>query len=554
MHRVTSVTCTVNKEYKYNDKFEILGGETFFSKENGLCFPEGYVKPDGIYKTMFGPFFWHPGVIYSRDDKTMSKALLRQINIREPTLPGLDEKLTRNQKSFVFRNSTINYVVNKIAGAFNHKMLDFPDFEDALYSFVTKPHVKRAERMAAYEEWRAAAHLYHRTYCRSVEGKVKTEEWGKFEKLARLFLSLGPLAVLLSGFLMDVLKSSFNVFESEDYEAEFYKEDSARGVLGQIFAKLIHPPRKLYFAFFSDDSCVSIRCLDGRVFRANVDIASCDGSHTVVLFDLLKRLTCRSPRSYNRIARTVDQCLQPMKIKSYTTKRGHVVFLKPYEPVLYTGSTLTTVVNNIANLMIFSSLVDTLKGEMPDYSDCRALIRSCAEDCGYLVTIEECHTPHKLQFLKHSPVETTSGWIPILNLGVILRILGNCWGDLPGRKTESFEDRAYNWNRALTLSLVHSGDHALLRMLRKRYNATRGLKQTQLDAQRRVSRDLAYKLQDVGSHTFVDTDEVMKRYGLPGSALDELIQLYSETTDGAGDSIYCLASKAILQADYGYAM
>jgi hypothetical protein len=88
-------------------------------------------------------------------------------------------------------------------------------------------------------------------------------------------------------------------------------------------------------------------------------------------------------------------------------------------PRLYSGSTLTTAVNNIACLLIALNIADL--GAIN-----KASIEGAAERAGYVLTGTDClETIEDLQFLKHSPVRDTQGvYRPVLNLGVSSELLG----------------------------------------------------------------------------------------------------------------------------------
>lgn len=103
---------------------------------------------------------------------------------------------------------------------------------------------------------------------------------------------------------------------------------------------------------------------------------------------------------------------------------GERVKLRSTCPVLYSGSTLTTFINNLASALICESIA------LSDIN-CISDIEQAALRVGYKVSIDACNRPCDLQFLKHSPAGVTM--FPLLNVGVLLRASGFCRGDLPGR-------------------------------------------------------------------------------------------------------------------------
>lgn len=459
--------CHLEKEFQLNeDKFEIVSGGDEFFHENGLQFPDGYVKEDQTYKTMFGPIFYHPGAIYSRCDDNLRLGSYRLLCVRKPEIKDYERYLGLMQSEYVRSNwDSLIEVYGQIKKRYSEKCVQIEtDVETMLYDYLNAPHKNRKARLNALREVFDTGEYSNWCYVRSVLSKIKIE-WGKVSKIPRLYVSLGIKSILCVGHLVPLLKSSFASISMCGATATFADEPTKESL--KTLMKRILYGGDVEFIYFSDDSCIGITCVDGSRFVANLDISSCDGSHYEMIFEILRFLVDETIMSKEAFDFAVEQCLSSLRLISPQNIRELVVIIKPLFPVLYTGSTLTTIINNIASLLIFTSIVRRLKGQRPNYSDCRSLLRCGAEDCGYIVTIDECLIPQQLQFLKHSPMFDTNGELqPILNIGVILRMWGNCWGDLPGKKKDSsLADKAYACNRQLMLGLVHAGDHGLTRAL-----------------------------------------------------------------------------------------
>lgn len=546
MYRLETVSCAVEKEYEYNMRYRILVGKEFLSN-TGLAFPTRFLKKDSSYKTVFGYTFWHPGVIYSRNDVNICKASERLLGKIEPQRVGLHEKLERNQRRNVRLLPRLSRIIVKINNKYKDAQLDAASLYTEIEHYVNTAKLKKKLKQQAFKELNENGELYHRLYTKLAEGKVKSEEWAKWLKYPRLFLNLGFKSCLVAGFLMHRLK---NALTNQTDESEFVGSPD-KDTLSRVFDRLINV-LTIYFPFFSDDSCIGIRCIDG-VFWANVDITRCDGTHTEVIFNLLK-LMVKNSIFEEPVNLAIRQCLLPLSISSYGVFHKHTVLLKPLIPVLYSGSVLTTMINNIANILIFLSIRDlVMDGDKVraglTRSQCEFLVRVGAEEVGYLVTVDVCSKPEHIQFLKHSPAYGPSGWQPLLNPGVILRLFGSCYGDLPGRKDEAMEDRAYNWNHQIVKSLVHAGDYQLTRVLRERFGPPPNVsKRTQAQATRRIEKAELYKVRASEARTVYDAS-VMARYDLTAAHLDELCSLL--TGDFYGVSIECLASRRILAKDYG---
>jgi hypothetical protein len=448
--------------------------------------------------------------------------------------------LRNNQKNFITK-----WDVQEILGVLQERVgksfYQFPELEMARASYMLQPHAKKAERCETLWELTREGKMW-KTWDGSVKGKIKLE-FGKPGKYPRQFISLGTEAIYSAGFVMESLKKVFvECLGDLGYEAFFVpgpSNESMRGVFSTLYI-----PKLMAFFYFSDDGSLSIRCDDGRIFMANIDISSCDTSHTQSLFDLLLAMTIGNDILHGLVAEAIKQCKSTIKLSSYI-KGGGIVELTPKEALLYTGSVLTTLINNLANLLIFLSIKKELieLGHLPTFSDCRRLILVAAEKCGYIVTVDVCSCPHELQFLKQSPAMVDGIWIPFLNLGVLLRMFGHCWGDLPGQG--SIEDRAFEWNAALTLSLRHAGNHALTKLLRVKFARCKPSNETL----KRVEAELTGKW-FTSDDTYIPDDQICMRYGVSLSELYEFLELFSEAS--FGDVIDTVFTRAVMTKDYSF--
>lgn len=305
--------------------------------------------------------------------------------------------------------------------------------------------------------------------------------------------------------------------------------------LVSIFEKLINPPGVYYFVYFSDDSCLSVRTTTG-VQMYNLDISSCDGSHGPAVFQAFAQLF--PERTHSTVALLIEQCFTPVRIYSVDDPRQYVE-LQPKTPFLYSGSTITTAINNFACQLFMSSIAD-----VGDFST--AGIIAGGERAGYILTVQACESYHDLQFLKHSPVRDVSGCLrPLLNVGVLLRLSGCCRGDLAnfGGKGKSLKDRAAIFQASLLVSAYPRAHFTLIDMMKKRFS----LGSRTLD----LSSIFEYK---IGNHddypAFVVSDfEVYRRYRLTEIQVIEINMLLGNL--GYGQLLSTSGLSAILFADYG---
>jgi hypothetical protein len=306
--------------------------------------------------------------------------------------------------------------------------------------------------------------------------------------------------------------------------------------LVSVFEKLINPPGRFFFAYFSDDSCLSYRTKTGEVLRFNVDISSCDASHTSSLFDAYVNI---HPPQYQKDARKlVQQCEQAITITNLFNKKEKVT-LQPETARLYSGSTITTSINNLACQTIALAISQT------DIT-CKQDVINAARTAGYIVTCDECTNWHFLQFLKHSPVTDTNGDLrALLNLGVLLRLSGSIKGDLPGSRNDSMKSRCDRQQASL---LQGAYPNASFKLISRMKAVAGGLFDEKNDVITRKA--LEYKVvSDNSDAFFVDDDEVYARYELTEL---EILQMNDEFGEcGYGQFYASEATNKIYRADYG---
>jgi hypothetical protein len=324
-----------------------------------------------------------------------------------------------------------------------------------------------------------------------------------------------------------------NILEYKGGQIEFCPTPTPRA-LERVFNNLIDPPGAFYFVYFSDDSCVSIRTSSG-VKRFNVDISSCDASHTTALFNAMLLLV--PDVAIGDMKALINQCRTPITIRNL--EGPGKVTLKPTGPRLYSGSTLTTAINNLANILIGISIAE---------SDCQcaADITRAASKAGYIVTCDDCSDFHKLQFLKHSPVIDTMGNLrALLNIGVLLRLTGTCKGDLPGSKNTPLRTRALAFQSALLQGAYPRTSFTLIDRMKKSAGTTNA------KCVRMVNTMLEHKIAttDEDESFSVSSEEVYSRYDLTALEICELDDEFGQCT--YTHHYTSTGTAKILSMDYG---
>jgi hypothetical protein len=456
-----------------------------------------------------------------------------------------DAELKRRQTSFIEKNKDFLLRLKTLYSSYFEYYLGM---EEECHLHYGDPHIKRRIRIEAYNELLDSKALFHPLWVKQVVYKLKKDEWAKPNKYARMIGDLGVAASLQGFRVIDFMK----VAEANEpivvngIETQFIKAPQ-QAVLREVFAKLINPPLRGYFCYFSDDSCFSVR-VNKVVYRFNLDISSCDASHTPSLFQALRDTT--PDVASNDMQRLIDQMKLPIKIRSVSNPKNTVLLKsKDGEPHLYSGSTLTTRINNLANQLISLSLSNTDFNHCHSYSDVVTVIKTAAMDVGYIVSCQVASEYSHIQFLKHSPVYDVDGHLqPLLNLGVLLRSSGTCHRDLPGRG--DLRERARLFQQLLLTGMYSNISFPLIDLMRKSVIGASPSIRDQKWIDHKLQPLLQYKVCDNIEPFTVTHEESMRRYSHLATEHDffELLQDYGNGTYGT--VIANIAANAILTMDY----
>jgi hypothetical protein len=409
--------------------------------------------------------------------------------------------------------------------------------EEEMENHYDDDHPKKRLRIDAYWDIvnSCRATLSDRLWLRNVLYKAKKNEILPADKVMRMIGDLG-VAASLQGFVLTKFVKSAMAAEPFDYlggTIEFCPSPSPDS-LERIFKNLVDPPGRYYFIYFSDDASYSVRRPDGSVCMFNVDISKCDASHTKHVWKALRATL--PPWMHDDYDRLVGQLLLPIKVYDVTEKNRRC-YLKPKGPKLYSGSTLTTVTNNMANLLIAMSLAES------EADNADKIIES-AEAAGYIYKVQTCDDLYDLQFLKHSPVYDVTGRMrAVLNIGVLLRMTGTCKGDLPGRG--DLEARAREFQFAL-LRGAYPRVHSPLIDGMKNSCAVEEVRQ---EVQLRVDDHIGlYRTAATEDHFTVDSHELLARYRLTGTQEKVFVETLGsmEFEEAYSDD----STAAILMKDY----
>jgi len=365
-----------------------------------------------------------------------------------------------------------------------------------------------------------------------VTGKMKKYEFAKPGKNPRLIADLTVVGSLLGGYVTKLIKrAQTSISFSSKLHTEFVAAPSF-DKLTEAFTRLWSPGHNCFY-YFSDDSCLGVDTAEGRLV-ANMDISSCDTSHTEALFNSMIR--CMPPGAVQQLLqRNVAQLSLPFHLR-FTDGVARTI-LRPKLPTLFSGSTMTTCSNNHASLLMALAISQIDFSRLTLDQARREILEACRR-AGYIVTLDVCTELQQLQFLKHSPNARYQPW---LNFGTILRTLGQCRADVPGASRRTLAERSKVFMSDVIAGMSHAGVSELYRVLAAKYNTPTGRPYVDVDD--------SYK----PYLTFTDSadvseEDVMLRYGHP------VLGFYEALSDAAFGSILRHPfADAIYARDYGYA-
>ena len=539
--RYGTVVCRTNKPYLFNNRFQVVRNPQYFV--NGeLAFPCRDIDVDGTYRTLFGPVYSCNWIVYRKCNHNLKLALRRLFCYLEAS-PIVDHQLRTAQALFIQLHT--QWLVDMFRTRHRTLSTFLSPFDEAL-EHIHDPHPKKLLREQAFEEMYAngtsadckGTWASHRT----IKAKIKASEKAKPQpanpangKYPRMIFDIGVDASLLGSWLADRFKVDL---AADDI---IYKCARIRFVkspdpfmLRDMFIRFHQPEYPIEFICFSDDASLVIY-LNGQRIIINSDISSADASYTPALFELAYDMLPENCKHTMR--RLIDQCKMCMKVRSYSNPKISVTF-KPLQPVLYSGSTLTTLINTLANILIAMSFADAYDaGCINQPNDLIAIARAA----GFIITLDVCEHFEDLQFLKHSPVFDVDGNIhPMLNMGVLLRASGMCMADLPG--SGDLRDRAFAFQRGLIQGAYPYANCALLDAMRDVVGSGPVVS--------KAKDEFKYKVEDSKYPVYrVDEDSFALRYRLTPLELSYLCELSRQHS-------YCYAiqtsgSIKILQKDYG---
>lgn len=274
-------------------------------------------------------------------------------------------------------------------------------------------------------------------------------------------------------------------------------------------------------------------------YHFNVDISSCDMSNGPSIFKLLELLVEGDGMATGVVKRLVEQCKHNLRCYNPYDKSEYYEF-KSDGPKEYSGTVITTLLNNIASSMISTQVEKLFTASPNDTPDgLRQMIESAAFKCGYIVTVSERSDYAHLQFLKNSPTKHGQSYV---DLGVLLRGLGGINGDFPGSGDLSV--RIETFVSSVVEGYKHAGNSSVTRALNVRF-PPQG-KKVKLS----LSSLNTYVIAQSGEASEVTDEDLILRYLITQSELDELVDSILHMQ--IGDIVNIPATNNIFHTDYEY--
>jgi len=414
------------------------------------------------YRTLFGPYFHLPTLAMPGEGTLEYKcAVGRMIALRGDEAPNAKARSLRLAANQCTLRRRFRNVLHRYKEHFESHIIR-GDPEDTYTEWLLAPHIKRKLRMRTDAEFLKFAGkprtMTHVSY------KLKNYELLPDGK-KRAIADLGSENTQDSAHDMPSIKAAMShPFVHNNLTSEYVKTASHEN-LSRVLGGLLNAEHgKIYFVYSSDDSCVGAGCKDGTVYF-NGDVRACDGSHRTAFFNLVEQFLTVTDGLNNAHAASVRRAMSYLKLP--LVMRNPEVYREKVTYVfntmrLYSGSSLTTTMNNFANLFISFAL----ERRAPDPSkmtkaEFKHAYLMAGEDVGYLLKVDACEFPEDLMFLKHFPSVIDGTVVPVVALGSWVRGFGTFVGDLPGRKTDGIRKRAKAFVNDVVVSRDNWGNHSL---------------------------------------------------------------------------------------------
>lgn len=364
------------------------------------------------------------------------------------------------------------------------------------------------------------------------ELKLKKEP-GKYKKAPRLFGS-GDQLCLVDKISPEVVKSGTHGWmhlhemfpNGENLRFSISFENANSPAVADALMQYLYndAPNGIYCVYFSDDGFILVK--EGGVLRYETDISGCDASNGVAVFAIvywiLRMVSC-----HETAMGLVSQCGRRATLSNPSNRDERVVF-RPMGFFEFSGSLLTTILNNVASFCIFCAIYLAVI----DGQEMGNAIVTATRAYGWILTVDKREQSSQLTFLKRCYDAKSQRTFPCA--GIMIRTLGIVEGT-PTAESFGLPKGAhlseYTAEELLEILIktrvdgwVHEAGSSLLNAFRKR------CRMEPLDV-------------------VIGDDAFITRYGFATGELEELCIAIEELQ--VGDLVQCGASIKIMMVDYG---
>lgn len=384
------------------------------------------------YATVCGPTVVS-SVQYPAESAMHIKYMVYRImSKRKPERIGEHDELARNQnENFPLLLENINEWFSETVLSVYETMLTRPDLMRNAVVYA-RPEVQRLYETVYNHLLETGRTAFPGGGTQYNEIKLKCEKL-KSRKVARMFVNLGVPSTLEGSYILKAMKerTAQNPIIVNGAHLRFIPRPTQKVMFEWV--ERIENNENFVFVH-SDDAFYQVRTGGGRVRRFNIDISKCDSSHGPAVWATFATLFRAAPDLYVEL---LDQLMRPLR---FVSKNFNIqATMKPLTPFLGSGHVFTTMVNTFVLMIILA------KGQEQGICTRDGLIM-LGKRYGYFLTVEECTIVQHCTFLKYSPVVNNQGsWAPLKQLGVLLRSLGVCEGDLPGSGDWKVRARAHTY-------------------------------------------------------------------------------------------------------------
>jgi hypothetical protein len=473
---------------------------------------------------------------------------------RKPERPGLHDQCVANQKANIeeFKGYSAHliepvrtYILDRLPTDWN-RLLDLA-VENA------PPEKRKAYAINRKELMDECKFADVEQYLTSLNEKTARNEYkqkgekAKAGKASRQVVNLGIKATLVGSVLLKLMKEAFEELMTLPGENVRFVKRVNRTEMDQWAQTISDGPEGSFAGFVHSDDGSFVARDDLGLHRVDVDISGCDSSHGDVIFDMFTNFF---PLQWRWLVRLLDaQIMRTCKI--YLGKKcitGPTA--TPLERYLPSGHIYTTAINT---LVLFS----IMQGCHADKAYSKDEVELTGIHYGYILSVDVWPDTNGPMFLKHRIVRTHQGSRAVLALGVFLRSLGRCRGDLPGYG--KLDERAREFLYSFISSYAHGIEVPFLEEMKQNFARKKRTFRTSKTLrgfraiEEKVKKEFNYKhdLLDDSQPVKITDEEFLSSYFHVATPAQLLGMVHSLKKLRIGDRYRSRGTEAVLKADYG---